>query len=740
MASSDAGSMGRRLGSWLRAPATTMPNGTGAVGALYLFAVSALVSSGPLIDPKEPVLGTAAGVVANLVRSRFADEVTRIYVLLAAATVLAGVALAWLAAVLIAVRDRAKGGPPSSRARFAVTLVGLIAVEHFGLLSWSMTRHPQVYARAFYGAGGVRRGLELFVAGRLTPSVIAAIAIAAAASFILGPPTSWKRSTTSLIAWARSSRATRFALVLVALVTLVAGARALLAATDLPKRPEGGRLNVIVLASDGVRADRLRPDITPRLSELADRSTRFDRAYVTVPRTFSSWVTILTGRHAHHHGVRSTCESWEHRARSFDALPDRFAAAGYRTAVVSDFAGDIFGRAPLGFQDVHVPTNDFRQMLRNRGLERDIMLMPFLDTALGRAAFPSVDADESLTSPGRVADDAIHEIRRLGNGPFFLTVFFSATHFPYAAPYPFYRRFTDPAYEGAFKYGRPVGLSTGPKMSPDDVRQARALYDGAVASVDHAAGSILDELRRDHLDDRTILVVTTDHGENLFESRPEFAPLFGGHGEHLFGDESTHVPLVIFDPRSTSPHREAAVVSSVDIAPTLYELAEVPAPGDMDGRSLASAVKGRSLESAPAFAETELWLTDPFLPEALRIPNPPIAGLLTIDEAHGDEIVVRPDVVALTLVARHRMVRDERWKLVYMPTRAGVAYALFDTENDPGEVHDVLASHPAETQRLRATLWNWMLQDPGMSEQRGYLLPKLPATEGAQPEDHGARL
>src|SRR5262249_40345801 len=90
-------------------------------------------------------------------------------------------------------------------------------------------------------------------------------------------------------------------------------------------------LNVLILAADSLRADRLEPRVAPHLSELAARSTRFDRAYVSLPRTFPSWVNILTGRHAHHHGVRSMFPTWEERAKDFDAMPERFARAGYRT-------------------------------------------------------------------------------------------------------------------------------------------------------------------------------------------------------------------------------------------------------------------------------------------------------------------------------------------------------------------------------------------------------------------------
>ena len=70
------------------------------------------------------------------------------------------------------------------------------------------------------------------------------------------------------------------------------------------------------------------------------------------------------------------------------------------------------------------------------------------------------------------------------------------------------------------------------------------------------------------------------------------------------------------------------------------------------------------------------------------------------------------------------MVRDERWKLVYVPTRKGVKYMLFDTVADPAEIHDVAAANPDQVTRLRTELWAWMLRDAQMEQKDGYLVPR----------------
>jgi hypothetical protein len=78
----------------------------------------------------------------------------------------------------------------------------------------------------------------------------------------------------------------------------------------------------------------------------------------------------------------------------------------------------------------------------------------------------------------------------------------------------------------------------------------------------------------------------------------------------------------------------------------------------------------------------------------------------------------------LVLVAKHRMVRDDRWKLLYVPTRAGVRWMLFDTQADPGEERDVAAEHPDVVNRLRTVLLGWMERDSKMQVRDGFLVPR----------------
>jgi arylsulfatase A-like enzyme len=262
---------------------------------------------------------------------------------------------------------------------------------------------------------------------------------------------------------------------------------------------------------------------------------------------------------------------------------------------------------------VDVPEFDFRQLVRQRALEAQTPLLPMLHSRLGRVAFPVLREMNDAADPAMLARDAIRVMRRLeGRGPFFLVVFFSTAHFPYAAPSPYYARFTDPTYRGRYKYYKPVGLGREEPADARDQAQVRALYDGAVTAIDSAAGQVLDAMKDDGIDGRTVVVVTADHGETLYDHGHG-----QGHGDHLFGDEGTHVPLVVLDPRGPSSRHVPQIVRDVDLAPTLYSLTNIAPPADLDGQSLAPALRGTMPASDMAYAETGLWFTEsvPGLPD-----------------------------------------------------------------------------------------------------------------------------
>ena len=323
---------------------------------------------------------------------------------------------------------------------------------------------------------------------------------------------------------------------------------------------------------------------------------------MTVPRTFPSFVTLLTGRYPHHHGIRHMFPSAIERDHVGTTLPATLATAGYRTAALSDYAGEIFARTPLGFDEVDAPRFDMHTIVALRGLQLHPSALPYA-AGVAEALFPYVRALSDRADPQLLADRAVDRLDHLTQGlgsrtqPFFETVFFSTPHFPYAAPYPYYARYGDPLYEGAFLYEKPP-LSPA-TVGPADAAQIQALYDGAVAAVDDQIARLLRALHDSGAEDNTIVVLLADHGENLWED-----PRAGmGHGDHLIGERAVNVPLLIYDPRNGSraivPRDIDAIVRDVDLTPTLSALCGVTAP-PTDGVDLSSLLYGSTSDLAAA--------------------------------------------------------------------------------------------------------------------------------------------
>ncbi len=522
---------------------------------------------------------------------------------------------------------------------------------------WRMADKPYPFAAAAYDKGGVSRAVAVFATDALGPRGLFSLA--------------------ELMCRLHSRHQRQAPRV---------------AASAPQLAPSTERVNVVLIVVSSLRADRMDARRAPTMSHLAARGARFERAYVSMPQELPSWVTLMTGRHAHHHGIRSTFPTWDERHGDFDALANRFARAGYATRLITESEGDLAPRLNLGFAQ-----------------------------RVGES-----DRLEANRSPQRTTEEFARELYGVKDQPFFFAVFFSALRFPHVARHASYAKYTDLAYRGRFKYQTPADPQSASPSELDvaDIAHIRALYDGAVSDVDDAIAGVMRAIEREGATNSTVLVITADHGEGLYEDGHG-----AGFGGHLFGDESTHVPLVIYDPRIAKGSRSAGVVRDVDIAPTLYDLAGVLAPGELDGQSLAPRMRGEESDSRFAYAETALWPSARVsgLPPDLRIPYPDLEALTERESSHEGARIVRRTEAPQVAVARHRMVRDDRWKLVYAPTRQGVHYILFDTLSDPAETHDVALAYPEELNRLKRELWLWMTRDKQMEPHDGFLVPNVGA-------------
>ncbi|MCC6644503.1 MAG: sulfatase [Polyangiaceae bacterium] len=638
------------------------------LGAGYVAALALVVARRAASDTR--VLGVEAAHVTRAIVERFPDHVASAARLVASLAVVEGALVGAAAAAVLELRELAQQRSLGRRAW--LPLLVLIPLAHLAHLTWAMAWHPALFSEAFYEAGGARRLLQVVVTDQLGPGGVVVAWTAASTLFVLGGQrarASWSR----LRARARGLGALAGALGAFTVIVWAWPA-------SRPRAAARSRPNVLILAVDSLRTDRVTPRTMPALSRFVAGATSFERAYVSVPRTFPSWVTWLTGRWPHEHGVRHMFPSARARSSELRALPARLAEAGYATAVASDYAGDVFPRVSLGFQRVDTPTFHFGELIRHKALESQPPVMPLLTSRLGRWLAPTTRGLARLPDARDVADRALGAIDAAGDRPFFVVAFFGDAHFPYAITHED-RAGLDRAYRGRFKYEKQNRLGRDAPPDDADVAQIRALYDGATRAVDRGIARALAGLRARGLEGSTVVIVTADHGEALLEhGRGQ------GHGDHLFGEDVLRVPLVIRDGRAPRPARIDAVVRDVDLAPTVAELVGVDAEGATSGASLAPALRGEALPARDAFSETGLWFTEDVdgVPRALRLPYPDVSRMLEVERDRGDDVVLAERWAATTTMAKHRALTTATHRLVLMPTRGGLRERLFDLSRDPG--------------------------------------------------------
>jgi arylsulfatase A-like enzyme len=396
-------------------------------------------------------------------------------------------------------------------------------------------------------------------------------------------------------------------------------------------RAEPPRL-VLLWVMDALRADKIpvfTPGArarTPNLDELARSSVVFRQYYVQGNESQTSHSSMWTGLYPAVHGVRlaGVGGAWK-IASEFDVLAKQVAAAGYATLGVTGngYVNESGGYA-RGFQE-------FRNMMRESGVVNGVIY--------GQ----------------QIVDAALRSLDRFREERAYLFLGTIDTHGPWIARKPWIDDYSPGPYDGPFlRYGtaRELGFKPGSMgcsviPPPADIERLRAIYDSAISYHDMQLGRLVKQLRSWGIWDQTMLIITSDHGEELFEDRR------CGHGGSL-RDSLVRVPLLVHDPaRFPGGTIVEEGVEGVDVMPTVLSAIGAAIPAAAQGAPLAPLAQGVGRG----------W------------PRPSYAS--QYEYAHA--------------------MRLGRWKL-----RVGVRGAALvgDMAADPGETTNLAATHPIERRML----------------------------------------
>lgn len=346
------------------------------------------------------------------------------------------------------------------------------------------------------------------------------------------------------------------------------------------------RPNIVMFVPDQLRADALgcfanAAASTPNIDALASRGTRFVQAFGQHPMCSPSRTSFLTGWYPHVHGNRTLTQLLP------DGTPNalgRLKASGYHVAHVG-IRGDTF--AP-GVTRKNTSRFGFTVVPETGPSES-----PFgPEHPLGRAFYVGrrddrVDMDEACI---RTAEDWLAEGLP---EPWLLYIPLLSPHPPFEVCDPWFSQHDRadmplpiPAGSGGPMFREILRERSGlDRLEESDWREIVATYYGMVSRTDHHLGRVLEAVDRAGAESSTAVLFFPDHGEYLGD--------FGLVEKWVSGVEPCLVrnPLVVATP-DNSPRSEGALVELVDIAPTLYELAEIEAGYEHQGRSLVPLLRG----------------------------------------------------------------------------------------------------------------------------------------------------
>jgi len=330
-----------------------------------------------------------------------------------------------------------------------------------------------------------------------------------------------------------------------------------------------GAPNVLLIILDTVRNQNLglygydRPT-TPNMERIAAEGVTFDRAVSPSSWTLPAHASIFTGTWPHEHGAGWSSPLGPARV----TLAEHLSGVGYATA---GFVANLFytsresglARGFVRYEDHEISLESVaqRSWLARAVVERLRRLAGEYDLLARKSAN---DVNEAILA---WLDS------RATERPFFIFANYYDAHGPYLPPAP---------YDTIFGPSDPVGWLA-QEEEPSEAGAARLIhsYDAALAYLDDQVGRLIDEVRRRGLLANTVVVITSDHGEEFFEHG------FMDHGNSLYLP-SLAVPLVIrFPPLVPAGVRVAAPVSLRDLAATIVDLAGAGAAPGIPGLSLA---------------------------------------------------------------------------------------------------------------------------------------------------------
>lgn len=430
--------------------------------------------------------------------------------------------------------------------------------------------------------------------------------------------------------------------------------------------------NVILIVVDALRADHLGCygyflKTSPNIDDLARKGVLFSQAYSQATWTLPSFASLFTSRYMPQHKVFN---KWTKLDDSELTLAETLKIFGYKTAA---FTAGIFLSKIYNFyqgfdvyQDLFMDDNAY------------FSSMPVIEWLRTRAS----KAHPPKRSMGEMYPNIEKWLKENKDKKFFLFIHMMDVHPPLHLPDDGDDNMFDPGYKGRVdtlnidmslrkdNFGNMIFFHNGSSMelSKKDIQHIVSRYDAAIYYEDGYIGRLLNKLQEMGLAENSIIILTADHGIDLFNHNSLFS-----YAAQAPYEELIHVPLIIF--HSDLGHKKIiTAVESIDILPTLLDLLKIPPKKDAEGKSLLPLMKrdkeivqkGAIYSMSSAENNTDIWRCS-------------------------------------------YSIRASDWKLLMRPYSKYLSvYELYNIKDDPLELRDRINDNVDERNGLLIKLKNWL--------------------------------
>jgi len=430
---------------------------------------------------------------------------------------------------------------------------------------------------------------------------------------------------------------------------------------------------------------------SPHIDRLAARGLLFERAFCNQAVCAPSRNALMTGLRPSTLGIYDLGTNFRKSVPGAVTVAQYFRQNGYRTEAMGKILHVGHGNVedadswsvphwrPQGGLYALQENLDAQKQAFAKAKAEGLSVEMIANTAKS-VATECADVADHAYGDGMIADEAVRRLdaaKGRPQEPWFMAVGFLKPHLPFNAPKKYWDLYAAEAFplpsvtalpQGAPKIaghlsGELRNYSDMPKVEPINDAQARHLihgYHAAVSFMDAQLGRVLEALDRNGFADNTVVVLWGDHGWHL-----------GDHGlwcKHTNFEQAARIPLIVVAPGvTTAGSRTGALVETVDLYPSLCELAGLPAPKGLDGASFVAVARTPSAKGKEAVFH--LYPRNRIMGRAVR-------------------------------TERYRLVE---WKKIGEPAESAVL-ELYDYEDDPEETRNHVGNRPEVVARLRALL------------------------------------